>query len=959
MKRPDGNEITEGERESTNPQQKQQANLSEASSMETSQLLERKMHEEECQYCEDGPNPSLSEALDTGVGICLVRAQDKGTSGTDDVEDATELEVSEMQRMEDVVKQEKSDPQESDQDSILPCQTVKEKTKEVDYLEQRLSMEEETTSPMTCDANEVAFQNQSLPMVEEPKITIAYDAKTTTLQQEQQPEETYRILSCDAKGEQIQQMEVEIKLTVAGDANETDLHTQNQPIEEETKSSLYQNAKEKDLTKQGQLMEKEINIMLSCNVNDIDVQDQSKVEEANQEQVQSSIDSCHLVNVDIRSSLAVDASERNDQAEKQNVKEEPNKALSFQDKESDYQTKKNADQAQNQLTKEDKSSTHSTDSKENDLQVQGYAMEEDYETSMLSLKCISHHTNYETCRKWSSNVKEEDHQVQDQLEVSEHQESQEPLKKETILERQIKELAISDASTESCHDDDLRDDLSDCLHVEMAIITSDSDNEEHWKSTFSQVIDEDDMESDINKERINQEQETGGDLTSLSGCKSEDLEILEQPECSTECDLDDSLYDSIHYSSLSKIPEDEETTLKHSLQRLSASTSELDKKLPQDFCVVQDMKSENVSTEHLDFKVARQQWQKMEKQTKERILQPTVKQDFCQGGQNLMYTPIRNLERSRRDPDTENLSLSLGEFPYTQFSPSSDDSGLDDASYRSHYDEPETPVEREIRETLEREETFRRERAISTLDTDETATDKVRPLSLLPSGTDLDKKLYNTREDRCRLQRCQDRPSAKSPILSSPKTPYQEMVAKNVIILEPDSHPTNSRHNNKSNFLSPANRFHEWPTSGTSNVIVLETSNLIIRSVSEFCLNTAGQETQESTFQNNPFFKLRSHSTQSLVEREIREVRQRDEEFRKQRALLYTREKYDTVLVSPSSPLSFTYDRPGTCFKEFQITPGFDQKHRKLTFYLVRVLISHRLIHQINQTMLFIIIFHY
>lgn len=513
-----------------------------------------------------------------------------------------------------------------------------------------------------------------------------------------------------------------------------------------------------------------------------------------------------------------------------------------------------------------------------------------------------------------------------------HHEPQEATKigPESVLEQQIKELAVSDASTESCHDND-RDDLSDCLHVEMAIVSSDSDAEEQWKTMFSLVVDEDEFGSilesdtlDVNEDTNDQNHAMEDEINSQSKSKAEpdededptvlteSVDTLEQPECSTECELEDISYqDSIHYSSLSKISENEvdpSQNVKHSLQRLSASTSELDKKLPQDYCVIQEMRSENVSTEHVDFRTARKQWQKMEEQCKAQVQQPTVKQ----GGHSIMYTPKRNLERPKRDPDSDNLSL--GDYQYTQFSPCSDDSGLDDTSYRSHYDEPETPVEREIRETMEREECFKRERAMPRPSSSEPVQNKPRPATLMTASSDPEekRKTYNTREDRYRSQR----PSSTIPptfsITASPsaKPTYHEMMANNVIILEPDSHPMNQRQRGK-NLLSPVtSKFHEWP-SDSSNVIILETSNLIIRSASEFCLSSACQETQESTFHKNPFFKLRSHSALSLVDQEIKEVKQRDEEFRRQRAQLYAKEKYDTILVSPSSLQNFTYDKPG------------------------------------------------
>ncbi len=528
--------------------------------------------------------------------------------------------------------------------------------------------------------------------------------------------------------------------------------------------------------------------------------------------------------------------------------------------------------------------------------------------------------------------------AQEETELEEREESVLEAQEKSVLEQQMNELVISEVPNESCPDID-RDDLSDCLLVEMAIISSDSDAEEPWRSLAPLDADKDEIEENgdilgMDEAEVNSEdqarQEDNEVINSNTELEDEALalninesEILEQPECPTECELQDiSLDSSAHYCSLTKIAEDEEElgkTSKHNLQRLSCSTSELDKKLPKDFCVVQEIKSENVSTEHLDFRVARKQWQKMEEQTKGLVHRPVMKQASCQGGHSFMYTPVRNIVRPKRDPDIE--SLGMGDFQYTQFSPCSEDSGLDDTSYRSPYDEPETPVEREIRETLEREENFRQERTMAKMSAGDTVQVKPRPGVLHHSRSEPGDKrrMFDTPEDRYRSQRSL---SARTPTLSvtgssGRSSTYHEMTANNVIILEPDSYPTSPRSRGKGGMLSPGtSSFQEW-SSDKNNVIILETSNLIIRSASEFCLSSACQETQESTFQNNPFFKLRSHSTQSLVDQEIKLVKQREEELRRQRAKLYVKERYDTVLVSPSQLQNFTYEKPGNTFNNY------------------------------------------
>ncbi|XP_056599568.1 uncharacterized protein si:ch211-153l6.6 isoform X1 [Triplophysa dalaica] len=529
----------------------------------------------------------------------------------------------------------------------------------------------------------------------------------------------------------------------------------------------------------------------------------------------------------------------------------------------------------------------------------------------------------------SKNVQEEQHS-EPQEEVDVH---------ESVLEEQMNELTISEVPDESCQDTE-RDDLSDCVHVEMAIISSDSDLEESCRSPAPSTVDKEETEENCDllgvaepdlypEDQARQEDDAVTESTAESEETVMDItisesDILEQPDYPTECELQDiSLNSSAHHCSLTKIPEDEgelEKSSMHNLQRLSCSTSELDKKLPQDFCVVQEIKSENVSTEHLDFRVARRQWQKIEEQTKGQVHRPMVRHGSCQSGHSFMYTPVRNIDRPRKDHDTD--SLGLGDYQYTQFSPCSEDSGLDDTSYRSPYDEPENPVEREIREALEREENFRHERAKAN------ASAGTRPGGLPHSRSEPGERgrMFNTPEDRCRSQR-----SSSATTHSSVRSPtYHEMTANNVIILEPDSYPTSSRNRGKGGLLSPGTSgFQEWP-SDTNNVIILETSNLIIRSASEFCLSTACQETQESTFNNNPFFKLRSHSTQSLVDQEIKIVKEREEELKRQRAQLNAKERYDTVLVSPSQLQNFTYERPGEAHVKSKSSPSSPSKTSKM-----------------------------
>uniref|UniRef100_A0A3B3T115 Si:ch211-153l6.6 n=2 Tax=Paramormyrops kingsleyae TaxID=1676925 RepID=A0A3B3T115_9TELE len=500
-------------------------------------------------------------------------------------------------------------------------------------------------------------------------------------------------------------------------------------------------------------------------------------------------------------------------------------------------------------------------------------------------------------------------------------------KKEPVLQKCLREDNLSDISNESCQNLD-QDDLSDCLQVEIAIVSSDSESDDKWRAIFSSSINKEE-ENDIyldNSKDTNAQEHFVEEVASTEYAHTEpeqkneaqvqdSASISEQPESYSGYDLE-TQEDPCHFSTqphgLSKNSEDKEevapSLVKHRTYTINSARSGMDKKIPSDYCVIQETKSENVSTEHVDFRFARKQWLKMEEQTKQQALQPTVKQGSCQGGHSLMYTPVRNIEKPKKDIELD--SLALRELTFTQFSPCSEDSGLDDSSYRSPYDEPETPIEREIRLAMEREENFRRERGLPT-----SPSANIRPATVFMgkfNKPEERRKTPDLQEDSCRPLRS---PSIKTPPFSvstssSLKSPtYHEMTANNVIILEPDPCGPGAKHCSQGPQISPGLKtFNEWP-SDTTNVIILETSNLIIRSASEFCLNTTCQDAQESTFLNNPFFKLRSRSTQSLVDREIKIVKQREEELKQQRAHLYPKEKYNTVLVSPNLMESINFDK--------------------------------------------------
>lgn len=457
-----------------------------------------------------------------------------------------------------------------------------------------------------------------------------------------------------------------------------------------------------------------------------------------------------------------------------------------------------------------------------------------------------------------------------------------PITEESILEQYIREEAMSDISNESGHDLD-PDEMDECLRVEIAATSSDSDTDEKWRTIFSSSINKEDDDSYLDSLQLSAqelfvqkvevtdfEEQDNNNFEEVHFEVPEVEEVLEQPEeiVSFPTPPQEVKYNPVGLQGLSKISEDEsengrDANHNHTNHQQQINTDP-NKKLPKDFCVIQETKSENVSTEHVDFQLARKQWREMEEQTMNKIVLPTAKQPSFHGSHSFMYTPVRNIERSQKKAHyLENLDL-VGDYPHTQFSPCSEDSGLDDSSYRSPYDDPETPVEREIRIAMEREENFRRERGLSRMG---------KSTDCIPSRS---------------FPRSISTPLTPSFIITSSPTKEplkHEVSANNVIILDPNNDFNSSPRHGKDNVAA---RVGEWKSEdNSSNVIILETSNLIIRSASEFSLNKACEQPQEKMFLNNPFFKLRSRSSISLVDEEIKIVKQREEELRKERANRY------------------------------------------------------------------------
>lgn len=250
----------------------------------------------------------------------------------------------------------------------------------------------------------------------------------------------------------------------------------------------------------------------------------------------------------------------------------------------------------------------------------------------------------------------------------------------------------------------------------------------------------------------------------------------------------------------------------------------------------------------------------------------------------------------------------------------------------------ETPIEKEIRQSLEREESLRLSRGISkALSSDDyvnimSLPSKAHSLSVSPSGkpkqlaemqmqreilmdqqreTDLvqqrrstcvsDKSINKETENMtldASKQICSTpnfagkqlspwvaNSSAMTSLpvnISSPLqgSSYCEMVADHVIILENDVLiPSQPR-------VAPdASAPSEWVTE-TANLVILETPNILIHSAMENVFFPLSKMEPNYSIQNNPFFKLRS-SGSPILDQEIRKAHEREDELRRQRDSVY------------------------------------------------------------------------
>uniref|UniRef100_A0A3P8VH31 Palmdelphin n=1 Tax=Cynoglossus semilaevis TaxID=244447 RepID=A0A3P8VH31_CYNSE len=475
---------------------------------------------------------------------------------------------------------------------------------------------------------------------------------------------------------------------------------------------------------------------------------------------------------------------------------------------------------------------------------------------------------------------------------------------------------VPTADTEETPDNqEIQHELSISQGSPLKHCTQEAKSDEKWRTIFSSSINKEDDDSYLDSLELSAQElfvpkledtefeEPDNNVKEVS-FEVPQVEVLEQPdEIISFTGLAQELkYNLLGFQGLSKISEDESENAKdinhHHITHQEHSSVDQNKKMPKDFCVIQETKSENVSTEHVDFQLAQKQWREMEKQTKNRIMLPTIKQPSFHGSHSFMYKPVRKIERDyKKALDMESLNL-VGDYIHTQTSPCSEDSGVDDSSYRSPCDEPETSLKGEFCQSLNRNDNFRREEL----------------LSRMGKSTDCNPSRS--------MPRSMSTPLTPPFIITSSPTKeslHHEVSANNVVILDPSS--------NRLSKDSTAAQSGEWHSEGhSSNLIILETSNLIIRSASDFSLNKAQEPQQEKMFLNNPFFKLRSRSTISLVDEEIKMVNQREEELKKERANLYGQDVWNAERTLSNQMDTLAFKTPAIPPEKCKSSPSSPMK---------------------------------
>ncbi|XP_032884768.1 uncharacterized protein LOC116977954 [Amblyraja radiata] len=293
-------------------------------------------------------------------------------------------------------------------------------------------------------------------------------------------------------------------------------------------------------------------------------------------------------------------------------------------------------------------------------------------------------------------------------------------------------------------------------------------------------------------------------------------------------------------------------------------------------------------------------------------------------------------------PCPEGSDSSLDDWTYGYECNSLSDPGFQDefsCSPPMAREKPETPIEREIRHSLKREESLRKARGLAKHPYSEKFVEiKTRPLNLQSFPSTSSSKVKNNQFAEMQMQReillerkreedlvQEGKIMGKHEENTIPeietrrkffeqKNPFQfpfpnKMLASPIatpatlLVVPPMKRGPSSNETNFSNVVilpndpltsdndksevNDAVLKLEYPKAEIVNIVILETPNSIIERSSYCPPSSLSLNQREGTLQNNPFFKLRSHGAQSIISQEIREVLQREEELYKQRCSLH------------------------------------------------------------------------